>query len=85
MQAALDHAGYELTARLTGAPGWWDCATCVGNGSRHVSIVLGSQERWFLMEFWERGVMMANGKTTELAPIFTSSSSTPPACCPRGS
>jgi hypothetical protein len=67
MQAALDHGGYELTAQLTDSPGWWDCATSVKDGNRHVSTVLGSQERWFLMEFWERGVMMANGKTTDLA------------------
>ncbi|WP_162908384.1 DUF6193 family natural product biosynthesis protein [Allorhizocola rhizosphaerae] len=67
IQTALDHAGYELTALLTSSPGWWDCATWVDNGNRHVSIVLGSQERWFLMEFWERGVRMADGKTTDLA------------------
>lgn len=67
MQAAPDQAGYSLTALLTGSPGWWDCATCVDSGNRYTSVVLGSQERWFLMEFWERGVMMANGKTTELA------------------
>ncbi|MGH3390275.1 MAG: DUF6193 family natural product biosynthesis protein [Actinomadura sp.] len=67
MQAAFDGDGYELTALLTEAPGWWDCATVVNDGNRHVSTVLGSEERWFLMEFWERGVMVANGKTTDLA------------------
>jgi hypothetical protein len=67
MQAALDDAGHELTALLTERPGWWDCATVVTDGQRHVQTVLGSQERWFLMEFWECGVGMAHGKTTDLA------------------
>jgi hypothetical protein len=32
-----------------------------------VTTIAGSEERRFLMEFWERGVMMARGKTTDLA------------------
>lgn len=67
MQAALEDAGHELTALLTDSPGWWDCATVVTDGQRHVSTVLGSEERWFLMEFRERGVTMARGNTTDLA------------------
>ncbi|WP_433178774.1 DUF6193 family natural product biosynthesis protein [Actinoallomurus sp. CA-150999] len=67
MQTALDHAGYELTAVLTSAPGWWDCATRVGDAHRHVSVNAGSQQRWFLMEFWDRGVMMAKAKTGDLS------------------
>ncbi|MBF6302650.1 hypothetical protein IU459_34700 [Nocardia amamiensis] len=67
MQAELDHAGYALTTLLTSCPGWWDCATRVGDDRRHVQTVLGSEERWFLMEFWERGVMMAHGSTADLA------------------
>ncbi|MEV5831578.1 DUF6193 family natural product biosynthesis protein [Spirillospora sp. NPDC052242] len=67
MQTALDHAGHELTAQLTGAPGWWDCATRVGDGHRHVSVTAASQERCLLMEFWGRGVMMAKARTGDLA------------------
>lgn len=67
MQTALDHAGYELTALLTAAPGWWDCATQVGAGHRHVSTIAASQERHFLMEFWDRGVMMAKATTGDLS------------------
>ncbi|PXX56302.1 hypothetical protein DFR70_12043 [Nocardia tenerifensis] len=67
MQAELDHAGYALTASLTSSPGWWDCATRVGDDRRHVQTGLGSKERWFIMAFWERGVMMASGKTADLA------------------
>ncbi|MFG1795845.1 DUF6193 family natural product biosynthesis protein [Nocardia sp. NPDC049149] len=67
MQAELDHAGYSLTASLTSSPGWWDCATRVGDNRRHVTTVAGSEQRWFTMEFWERGVCMAHGKTADLA------------------
>ncbi|MFB8277323.1 DUF6193 family natural product biosynthesis protein [Nocardia colli] len=67
MQAEFDHTGRSLTASLTNSPGWWDCAAIVGDDRRHVTTVLGSKERWFIMEFWERGVMMANGTTTDLA------------------
>ncbi len=67
MQAELDRAGYPLTATLTNSPGWWDCATRVGDNRRHVTTVAGSQQRWFIMEFWERGVCMACGKTADLA------------------
>jgi hypothetical protein len=66
MQAALTRAGHELTAVLTDSPGWRDCATRVGDGHRHVTALAASQERWFLMEFWDRGVMMASGKTGDL-------------------
>ncbi|MFF3226012.1 DUF6193 family natural product biosynthesis protein [Nocardia suismassiliense] len=67
MQAEFDNVGYSLTASLTSSPGWWDCATRVGDDRRHVTTVLTSEVRWFTMEFWERGVMMAHGKTAELA------------------
>lgn len=30
--------------------------------SRRQSVVAGSQERWFLMEFWNRGVMMPKAR-----------------------
>jgi hypothetical protein len=66
MQAAFDDAGHELTALLTGAPGWWDCATVVTDGQRHVNTRLGSQKRVFLLGFWERGVKMAGGNTPDL-------------------
>ncbi len=66
MQFAFDRAGYELTALQAGAPGWWDCATRVGEGHRHVSVVAASQERCLLMEFWSQGVMMAKAKTGDL-------------------
>jgi hypothetical protein len=66
MQAALDQADSEQSALLTESPGWHDSATTVRDETRHVTTVLGSEERAFLMEFWERGVMMATGRTTEL-------------------
>jgi Family of unknown function (DUF6193) len=69
MQAALTLAGHELTAVLTSAPGWRDCATRVGDGHRHVTALAASQERWFQMEFWDRGVMMASGKTADLPAV----------------
>lgn len=66
MQTALDHAGYELVALLTSAPGWWDCATRIGDGHRHVSVTAASQERCLLMEFWTQGVMMAKARASDL-------------------
>ncbi|MEV5575163.1 DUF6193 family natural product biosynthesis protein [Spirillospora sp. NPDC052269] len=66
VQVALDEAGHELTASPSGAPGWWDCATRVGNGHRHVSILAAGLERLFLMEFWDWGVMMAKAQTGDL-------------------
>ncbi len=67
MQTVLNHAGYELTALPASAPGWWDCATRVGDRHRHVNANAASQERWFLMEFWDRGVMMAKAQTGDLS------------------
>ncbi|RKS79602.1 hypothetical protein BZB76_1077 [Actinomadura pelletieri DSM 43383] len=67
MQAALDDAGHDLTALLTSSPGWWDRATRVGDDRRHVTTLAGSQERRFLMQFWQRGVMMADAETADLS------------------
>jgi hypothetical protein len=66
MQTALNQAGYDLTAQPERAPGEQYSGAWVTDDKRHVSTHLAIGERWFLMEFWERGVRMAHGKTTDL-------------------
>lgn len=67
MQTALDQAGNGLTALLTSSPGWWDCATRTGEGDRHVNTAAASEEHLFLMDFWDRGVMMARATMGDLS------------------
>ncbi len=67
MQSAFDAAGAELTASLTDAPGWWDCAARVGDATRHANLHLAAEERCVLLDFWDRGVLMATGVTTDLS------------------
>lgn len=66
VQTVLDQATYGLTALPPSAPGWWDCATRVGNDHRYVSTLAASEDRRFLMEFWDRGVMLAKAGTGDL-------------------
>lgn len=67
LRAELRRNGFDLPVLSPAASGWRHTEATVGDDHRHVSILLGIEERWFLQEFWERGVMMASGKTTELA------------------
>lgn len=67
LQTAVDHAGYPLTVLAERAPGWRLTGALVTDAGRHTSTLMGVQERAFLMAFWERGVHMAKGTTTDLA------------------
>lgn len=64
VQDDFDRSGRRLNALP--APGWRYVGARIENDQRHTSILIGIQERVFLIEFWAQGVMMAQGKTVEL-------------------
>jgi hypothetical protein len=66
LQAELDQASHRLTVLPERAPGWRDVGARVEDLNRSTSIVMGIQERAFIMEFWSAGVCMARGTTQDL-------------------
>ncbi|QIS11556.1 DUF6193 family natural product biosynthesis protein [Nocardia arthritidis] len=66
LQAELRRVGFDLAVVPSESPGWRYVGATVRNDRRYVSILLAIKERWFSLQFWERGVMMASGGTVEL-------------------
>src|SRR5690242_19990681 len=69
LQAEFDTAGLPAQARHVSSPGWRFVAAEVNSAERHADVVMGSQERAFCLQFWTRGVCMANGTTQELPAL----------------
>ena len=67
LQAELGRAGFDLSVKVPQEPGWRYSGATIRNDHRHTRVLLGSEERWFILEFWERGVGMGQGKTADLA------------------
>jgi len=61
LQASLVEIGSAL--RVSGRPGY----PRVEAGPRFCTIDIGAKERLFLMSFWCRGVMLAQGRTPDLS------------------
>ena len=66
VQDDLSRSGHHLNALVEPAPGWPYVGARIENDHRHTSILIGIQERVFLIEFWAQGVMMAQGSTVDL-------------------
>jgi hypothetical protein len=71
LQTAVYLAGYPLAVLPERPPGWRLTGALVEDSSRATHTLLGIKERCFLMAFWERGVNMANGTTTDLDAVAT--------------
>ncbi|WP_406481255.1 DUF6193 family natural product biosynthesis protein [Streptomyces platensis] len=71
LQTAVHQAGYGLDVLPERAPGWWRCGARVDGDSRTTNALLGIAERAFIVNFWERGVMMAKGTTTSLDAVVS--------------
>jgi len=69
LQAEFDTAGLGVLAGHVSAPGWRYVAAEVRNAERDAEVLMGSQERVFCLQFWTRGVRMANGTTRELPAV----------------
>lgn len=74
LAAALEQVAIDLgldlgeVMRSDSDPNW---ATVTGSaaGRESYSIWLGSQERWFIIEGWSRGVRLIHGKTEDLHAV----------------
>ena len=69
LQAELNRADHRLTALPERAPGWRYVGARVEDPHRNTNIVMGAQERAFIMEFWSSGVCMARGHTADLPAV----------------
>jgi Family of unknown function (DUF6193) len=69
LQAELVHAGQALEAIPERSPGWRYVGARVEDEQRQTSVLMGIQERVFLMEFWDQGVRMAWGNTDDLRAV----------------
>ena len=65
LQPRLTAAGSLLRAQPPPAPGYARTGAEVRAGDRHASVRLGLHERVFLLDLWMRGVLMAQGQTTD--------------------
>ncbi|MEW1638143.1 DUF6193 family natural product biosynthesis protein [Streptomyces sp. NPDC093801] len=71
LQTAVHQAGHGLDVLPERAPGWWRCGARVDGDSRTTNVLLGTAERAFIVNFRERGVMMARGTTTSLDAVVS--------------
>ncbi|WP_107440576.1 DUF6193 family natural product biosynthesis protein [Streptomyces sp. SAT1] len=71
LQTAVHQAGHGLDVLPERAPGWWRSGARVDSDRRTTSVLLGIAERAFIVNFWERGVMMAKGTTTSLDAVVS--------------
>jgi hypothetical protein len=69
LQAELDHSGPGVEVLSEPSPGWRYLAARVDDGQRHTTVVMGIQERVFVMQFWAEGVCMADGSTDTVAAV----------------
>lgn len=71
LQQAVHQAGYGLDVLPEQAPGWRRSGARADSTTRTTSTLLGITDRSFIMNFWERGVLMAEGTTTSLDAAAT--------------
>ncbi|WP_439681169.1 DUF6193 family natural product biosynthesis protein [Embleya sp. MST-111070] len=69
LQTAVHEAGHALDVLPERAPGWWRCGARADGDRRTTTALLGIAERVFIVDFWERGVMMAKGTTASLDAV----------------
>jgi Family of unknown function (DUF6193) len=66
LQAAFGAADLPHCALHVPSPGWLRVAAKVRADDRHANVLMATNERLFLLDFWMRGVRMATGKTNDL-------------------
>lgn len=66
LQEAVHQAGHEIDVLPERAPGWARTGARVDADMRTTSVLLGIGERAFIVNSWERGVLMAKGTTSSL-------------------
>jgi len=66
LQSEFDAAGLASRAQHVPSPGWRYLAAELSSAERHVDAVMGTRERAFGLQFWQRDVLMAHGNTDEL-------------------
>jgi uncharacterized protein DUF6193 len=71
LQQAIHQAGYGLDVLPERAPGWRRSGARADSTTRTASTLLGITDRSFIMNFWERGVLMAKGTTPSLDAAAT--------------
>ncbi|MFD6422271.1 DUF6193 family natural product biosynthesis protein [Streptomyces sp. NPDC060198] len=70
LQAAADRARCGLWYGLTSSPGWRHVAAKVVADGRSATVLLvGADERTFVVDCWARGIHMATGRTHDLATV----------------
>lgn len=69
LQEAVHQAGQQIDVLPERAPGWVRTGARVDDDLRTTSILLGINERSFIVNNWERGVLMAKGTSTSLEAI----------------
>lgn len=65
LQTRFDATGTPLRTHRPSTPGWAHTGADVRTGDRHASVRLALTERVFLLDLWMRGVLMAQGQTTD--------------------
>lgn len=69
LHAEFDRASHLLSVLPEPAPGWRYVGARVEDTRRRTSVVMGIDERVFIMEFWTTGVCMARGSTADLPAV----------------
>ncbi len=74
LAAALEHVAIDRGLNLgevtrNDSDPNWATVTSVARGRESYSIWLGTQERWFIIEGWSRGVRLIHGKTEDLHAV----------------
>lgn len=71
LQKTIHQGGYRFKVLPERAPGWKRSGALADSDNRAASVLLGIQERCFLISLWEYGVQMATGTTTSLNEAAT--------------
>ncbi|MGW0859772.1 DUF6193 family natural product biosynthesis protein [Streptomyces sp. NPDC002690] len=70
LQAVADRARSGLWYGLTSSPGWRHVAAeVVADGRGATVLLVGADERTFVVDCWARGIHMATGRTHDLAAV----------------
>jgi hypothetical protein len=73
LAAALGHVaeqhGLDLDRITASSDGWVHVGARLARAHRIATVVMGSEERWFISELWSRGVCLSRGKTADLVAM----------------
>jgi len=69
LQSALREIGSALTVLELDKDLSLAVCACVESGSRYSQVRIAAEERMFFLDFWARGVMLAQGRTPRLTEL----------------